>query len=307
MPAFARWLIDGDETAIYQLYEQTRSAREERFLPPALASSCNWPRARAFVKQLPRGAHTRREYRILCVAEQFTKLSDRYSHRHPPQLYQHSDAICAIWGALVEEYCQSWFTLPHSDDPEDAGSHDVVTAEQRMSRSEMVSLLHSAGLSELAQEISGHSIIPTYEEDCQDDIEEDEVQPPGVIIGHYPTILHLRGWLATISVRAMALFELLACERRCMPFGCRAGEPYEAYIGYLTPEEVWQLATCLRSARPPDPAKAEADYVDFRRQQAEQTKMFRMLDEVLPTHAEAFLQVVRMASQYGLGLICSMG
>ena len=28
MPAFARWLIDKDETAIYQLFERTRCALE---------------------------------------------------------------------------------------------------------------------------------------------------------------------------------------------------------------------------------------------------------------------------------------
>ncbi len=305
MPAFARWLIDGEETLIYQLYQQTRSAREERFVPEALQSSCNWSRASAFVKQLPRGSHTRREYQLLCAAEQFTALSDKYIHRHPPQLYQHSDAVCTIWGALVEEYCQSWFTLPRASGPSAQEPAEMLPPEQILHRSEIVALLHSAGLSELAQEVSGRSVVPLSVSEPQDECAEEEARLPGVTIGRHPMAFHLRGWLATLSVRAMALFELLACERRSMPFGYRIGEPYEAYIGYLTPDEVWQLALCLRAAQPPEQTVAEEDYARFRLQHSGQA--FRMIDEVLPAHADALLKVVRMAAQYGLGLICSLG
>ena len=84
------------------------------------------------------------------------------------------------------------------------------------------------------------------------------------------------------------------------------GEPYEDYVGYLTPNEVWQLAVCLRGAQPPATDRAEADYAHFRQQQSERTKEFRVIDEVLPIHADALLNVVRMASQYGFGLICSV-
>ncbi len=69
MPAFARWLIDENESAIYRLYEQTRSAQGEQFVPEAVKHLCVWPRAQAFVKQLPRGPQARREYQKLCAAE----------------------------------------------------------------------------------------------------------------------------------------------------------------------------------------------------------------------------------------------
>ncbi len=81
---------------------------------------------------------------------------------------------------------------------------------------------------------------------------------------------------------------------------------YQSYIGYLTPDEVWQLATCLRYETPPHPVEAETDYKRFRRQQEEPFHEFRMIDEILPMHANVFIRVVRMANQYGLGLICSM-
>ncbi len=72
MPAFARWLIDKDETAIYQLFERTRCSLEEQFLPEPMQRLRVWRRASTFVDALPRGPHSRREYVKLCSAEQFT-------------------------------------------------------------------------------------------------------------------------------------------------------------------------------------------------------------------------------------------
>ncbi len=309
MPAFAHWLVEGDETAIYQLYKQTRCAREEQFIPPAMQQTLTWTRAQAFVQQLPRGTHTRKEYQILCSAEQFSAVNDSYIHRHSPQLYQNSDALRAVWGAIIEEYCQSWFTLPKSGERTET-AQPQATVEQAMNRGEIVALLHSAGLSELAREVSARAAeAPHLEEEPQEDFDMEDVyvSSRGIEIGRHPTTLHIRGWLAPRSIRAMALFELLVCGRRTMPFGFRAGEPYEAYIGYLNPDEVWQLAACLRSIDPPSPAEAEADYTRFRQGQIEPTKEFRMLDEVQPAHATAFLTAVRIATQCGLGLLCSMG
>ena len=302
MPAFARWLLAGEEDAVRALYEQTRSAREDRFVPPALQAVCNWPRAQTFVKQLPHGTHAQHEYEILCAADQFTAVSDRFIHRHPPQLHQSSDALRAVWGALVAEYCQSWFTLPSTTaDPQLA---EQLPADPPLSRGEIVSLLRSAGLDTLAQEVNTQ--LTQIDDAYQDESDaEEQNRPLGVAIGRLPTILHLRGWLASVSVRAMALFELLACERRCMPFGYQAGIAYEDYAGYLTPEEVGQLAACLRSVQPPPQAEAEEDAQLFRMQQ--HTGDFRMLDEVLPAHADAFVQVVRMGAQYGMGLISTIG
>src|SRR5579871_5709800 len=96
MPAFAHWLIDGNEQEVYKLFEQTRCAREERFTPSAVQKLLTWPRAQAFVRQLPKGFYTHREYQKLCSAEQFTALSDSYAFRHPPQLYQNSSVIRAV-------------------------------------------------------------------------------------------------------------------------------------------------------------------------------------------------------------------
>lgn len=62
MPAFACWFTDGDETSIYQLYEGTRYAHEEQFLPDPLQRLRIWSRAQAFMATLPRGTHSRREY-----------------------------------------------------------------------------------------------------------------------------------------------------------------------------------------------------------------------------------------------------
>ncbi len=33
MPAFARWLLDSDESSVYNLFAKTRCAQEEQFLP----------------------------------------------------------------------------------------------------------------------------------------------------------------------------------------------------------------------------------------------------------------------------------
>src|SRR5579863_156603 len=108
MPAFEQWLIEGDETAVQQLFEQTRCAHEERFLPETVQRLRVWPRARAFAQTLPRGPYSRREYHKLCSAEHFTALSDRYLYKHAPQLYQQSDALRSVWGAIVETYCLPW-------------------------------------------------------------------------------------------------------------------------------------------------------------------------------------------------------
>src|SRR5579859_6574821 len=108
MPAFEEWLIEGDENDAQQLFEQTRCALEERFLPQTVQRLRVWPRARAFAKTLPRGPYSRREYSKLCSAEHFTALSDRYLYKHAPQLYQQSDALRSVWGAIVETFCLPW-------------------------------------------------------------------------------------------------------------------------------------------------------------------------------------------------------
>ena len=75
--------------------------------------------------------------------------------------------------------------------------------------------------------------------------------------------------------------------------------------GYLTPDEVRHLAGCLQDQQPPDRAIAEADYASFRQEQSQPVKEFRMIDEVLPAHADSLMDAVRIAVQHGLGLICS--
>ena len=52
MPAFEQWLIEGDEIAALQLFEQTRCAYEERFLPDPMQRLRVWTRARAFAQTL---------------------------------------------------------------------------------------------------------------------------------------------------------------------------------------------------------------------------------------------------------------
>jgi hypothetical protein len=305
MPAFSSWLVDGDETPLKRLFEHTRCAREEQFIPAAMQSSCTWPRAQTLVKQLHHSEPADKEYRLLCSAEQFTARSDSYVYRHPPQLHIRADAIRIIWGTILEEYCLSWLPL-------DTASEEDTTdlAQQKRDQIELDLHLSSSGMYELAQAMREND-IESLEQDVIPSVdgEEDDsssTDHPGIEIGRHPMTLHLRGWLATHSVRAMALFELLACGRRSMPFGSHAGEVYQSYSGYLTPDEVQQLAVCLSHKTPPDPVEAATDYKRFRRQQEEPQHEFRMIDEVMPVYADVFMRTVHMATQYGLGLICSM-
>jgi len=297
MPAFAHWLVDGNETIIYQLYQQTRCALEEQFIPSAMQLLSTWLRAKTFVQQIPRGPHTNKEYQLLCTAEQFITLSDSYIYHHPPQLYQNSDAIRAVWGAVVEKHCQLQLLQSESkirSETEQPISWDHTTLLQEPT-SFYVSA-HEANESIMEQNADTEAIP---------DIEDMDNKCKGVEIGRHPTTLHLRGWLAIRSVRAMALFELLACGRRRLPFGYRAGEPYEAYVGYLIPDEVRHLADCLHNEQPPDSVTAKADYASFRQEQSQPVKGFRMIDEVLPAHADSLMEAAHMAVQRGLGLICS--
>ena len=333
MPAFAKWLVDNDESAIYELYEQTRCARNEQFVPDAVKHLCTWPRAQAFIKQLPRGQQAQREYQKLCAAELFTLLSDDYMRQYPPRLYQSSEALRAVWGAVVEQFCLPWLHAPEVPNmPQSLQQGNPPTAfaledELETSNDELISLLQSAGLDELAQQVSEQAstkapekveppeVLPSSllndtdvdDDEVEDDVEDAKERFPGISLGRHPSTLHLRGWLAAISVRAMALFEYLACGRRRMPFGYRPGEPYEATIGYLTPEEVWQVALCVAEAQPPDPEKARADYQDFRDQLSDDWDEFRLIDEILPAYASPFLQAVHSAAEQGLGLICTVG
>src|SRR5689334_11012653 len=96
MPAFTRWLVESDENSVYQLYQHTRCAREEQYIPPMLCPARTWTRALTFVQKLPRGAHIREEYKILCDPEQFTAMSDQYTYRHIPQLYTRAEALRAV-------------------------------------------------------------------------------------------------------------------------------------------------------------------------------------------------------------------
>ncbi|TMC15994.1 MAG: hypothetical protein E6J33_10315 [Chloroflexi bacterium] len=145
MPAFARWLIDKDETAIYQLFERTRCSLEEQFLPEPMQRLRVWRRASTFVDALPRGPHSRKEYVKLCSAEQFTILGDHYLHQHTPHLYHHSPALRTVWGAIIEEYCLPWFYTPDKE----IGAEQVASAtgeseeNAQTVRSELVSLLHA--------------------------------------------------------------------------------------------------------------------------------------------------------------------
>jgi hypothetical protein len=339
MPAFEEWLIEGDDTAVQQLFEQTRCAFEERFLPETVQRLRVWPRARAFAQTLPRGPYSRREYHKLCSAEHFTALSDRYLYKHAPQLYQQSDALRSVWGAVVESYCLPWGThAPPEQPPTNVSPAQKVAPQPRIeedaiARSEVVSLLQEVGLSELAQELftqpdegeriawvpvepdeAEESAAPsnvaqmTPETSTPDDEEEMEiiVAARGMLIGNAPNLLHMRGWLTAISVRAMALFEFLACGRRSMPFGFEAGEPFGAFVGYLTPDEVALLATCLEGILAPDQSEAEEDYITFRYQHYALPSSFRLVDEVLPTHAAGLLEAIHKAASEGYGLICSV-
>ncbi len=280
MPALHYWLIERDENSLYQMYQLTRCAREEQSVPTPLQSLCTWSRARAYVKQLPASPHARHEYTHLCSPEQFTATSDRYIYRHPPQLLRPSEALATVWGALIETYCLPWFSLFQK-----AQTHPSYQLGHKLSR-----LLNQTEAHELAEE--------------EQDSEDISAGPVGVVIGRLPTTLQIRGWLATIAIRAMVLFELLACERRCMPFGYQPGTPFASYSGYLTPAEVQQLSLCLRDVQPPQQALAVLDYQRFR-QKTDTT--FRLLDEVLPLYADTFLSTVHLAAQQGIGLICSIG
>jgi hypothetical protein len=293
MPALNNWLIERDENPLYQMYQLTRCAREEQCVPAPLQSLCTWPRARAYVKQLLDSPHARREYAHLCSPEQFTATSDRYIYRHPPQLLRPSEALATVWGALIETYCLPWFSLFKK-----AQEHPAYQLGHELTR-----LLDQTEARTLAAEAQEQEAIYAASE-MEQDVEDVSVGPIGVMIGRLPATLQIRGWLATIAVRAMVLFELLACERRCVPFGYQPGTPFASYSGYLTPEEVLLLSLCLRDVHPPHQALAVIDYQRFR-QRADTT--FRTLDEVLPLHADTFLSTVHLAAQQGIGLICSIG
>ncbi len=338
MPAFASWLIGEDDSAVFELYKETRSARGEQYVPDAVKHLCIWPRAQAFVKQLPRGPQALHEYRNLCAAEIFTAFSDRYVRQYPPRLYQDSEALRSVWGAIVEQFCLPWFHLSSSQ-PDDVplpltqekqeppnSTQEAVETD----KNELISLLHSAGLDALAHQVDEQfvkkssdiveqaalpleDILPLDEIDIPDEevitLENDDIgdAPRGIIIGRQPASLHMRGWLSTISVRTMVLFEFLACGRRSMPFGFHAGEPFEGYIGYLTPDEIWQMALLLGDVEPPDAAKAQEDARNFHDQLSVEWDEFRLIDEILPEHAMEFLQAIHNAAHEGLGLICSIG
>ncbi|MBV9712801.1 MAG: hypothetical protein JO011_18025 [Ktedonobacteraceae bacterium] len=338
MPAFASWLVEDDESAVEQLYQETRSARGEQFVPAAVKHLCIWPRAQAFVKQLPRGSQAKQEYQNLCAAELFTALSDRYIRQYPPRLYQDSEALRSVWGAIVEQFCLPWFQHSPPQDDEETSSLEKKEQEPETptedeleaDRSELISLLQSAGLERLARQVSEQAVSKSYNiieqsafpvEDIaswdETGIPDEERIPPedddtgdaprGIVIGRQPAGLHMRGWLATISVRTMVLFEFLACGRRSMPFGYHAGEPFEGYIGYLTPDEIWQMALLLGDVEPPDAARAREEARNFHDQLSADWDEFRLIDEVLPEHAAEFLQAIHNAAQQGLGLICSIG
>ena len=337
MPAFEEWLIEGDENDAQQLFEQTRCALEERFLPQTVQRLRVWPRARAFAKTLPRGPYSRREYHKLCSAEHFTALSDRYLYRHAPQLYQQSDALRSVWGAIVETFCLPW-TKPGQPATNVSAAQATTPAqhaeEDALAHSEVISFLQMAGLHELAQSYSAQLAelealthtqvapveaekpvaLPDDEQAAETgiaDAEEEEemeviVAARGIAIGDAPNLLHMRGWLAGISVRAMALFEFLACGRRSMPFGFEAGEPFGAFVGYLTPDEVVLMATALAGILAPDDRDAEEDHITFRYQHYALPASFRLVDEVLPTHAAGLLEAIQKAAAEGCGLICSV-
>jgi hypothetical protein len=307
MPAIQHWLVDTNETDVLQLYKQTRCAQEEQATPGPIQLVRTWTRAQAFVKQLPRGPHSHREYQKLCSAEEFTALSDTYVHRYPPQLYQHSEALRTVWGALIEEYCLPWRRLFENGE---SIHESFAQPEPTLRRGELIALLQSAGLHELAQNIRFQTVLPLEESNATEDEVDTSISamsaaPIGICIGQHPTPLHLRGWLATYSIRAMALFELLAFGRRTMPFGYQAGIPYNSYIGYITPEEVGQISQCLQGISAPDQASVSADQQRFLIRE-ENRYPFRMIDEVLPAYADTFLTTVHIAAQQGLGLICSI-
>ncbi|WP_376795815.1 hypothetical protein [Thermogemmatispora sp.] len=297
MPAFARWLLSNDAAAVEALYAGTRLAYEETFLPTAMGAARTWSRALAFVSALPRGPHSLCEYRLLCSAEEFTALSDRYLYRHVPHLHRCSEALAAVWGAIVERYC--------------------VRSERRRqapaeAKPQATSTRAVAAL--LSQPVEGESSPQAASEICFEISEPGptESPPEGLSLGQHPNVLRLRGWLAAISPAAMALFEFLACGRRVLPFtetlapgpqGIVSSVSVCHYIGYLTPSEVERLAQYLRTVSAPDPKAAARDYDRFRQRLAAGQEA-PLIDEVLPTHSAHLLSAVRSAAEQKLGLIC---
>ena len=147
------------------------------------------------------------------------------------------------------------------------------------------------------------------DEDEEDDEGVDEYtrpMPGGIALGAHPNALQLRGWLGSVSLRSMALFEYLACGRRRMPFGYEPGEPFGEYCGYLTPDEVGQMAMILSDVKPPRQSEVEKAHKSFYEQQTSGNEPWRLIDEVLPANTYEFLTAVRRAAYQELGLICSV-
>lgn len=182
MPAFEQWLIQRDESAIYRLFKETRCAREEAFIPAPLQRARIWPRAKAFAETLPLGPYSRREYQKLCSAEQFTSLSDRYMYKHAPQLYQTPEPMRAVWGALVETYCLPWSQgeekRPGIQQEERVKEADIFSLSAiQVERNEVLSLLHEAGLGELAREMNEQVRLTTERLQQEESHAEPETQP----------------------------------------------------------------------------------------------------------------------------------
>lgn len=306
MPAFERWLIDKDDGSVLALYAKTRCAAEEEYLPKPMQRIRTWLRAKEFVDGLPRGPHSRVEYARLCAADQFTSFSDRFLNQYTPQLYQQSPTLRTVWGALIESNCLIQLYTENK-------RADVEGESEQATRGEVIALLRDAGLNDVTrEEFDEQAITPTAIGETPasandiDPYANDGMgsRPAGILLGQQANMLRLRGWLATISIRAMALFELLACGRRRMPFGYDANDPYGAYYGYLTPTETWQLALALHDAHPYGRAQAERDYQLFCLERVTATHpAARLLDEVLPEHSRELLRCVRRAAMLGLGLI----
>jgi hypothetical protein len=210
MPAFSRWLVEGDETTIKQLFEHTHCAREEQFIPAAMQSSATWPRAQALVKQLHHSEQADKEYTLLCSAEQFTAQSDSYVHHYTPQLHVRVAPVRIIWGTVLEEYCLSWFTLPTSTESEEIVATPYSAAEQKKQHSELALLLQSAGLHELAHAMSEKEVESVAEDTTSSEHEKENAitstERRGIAIGRHPMTLHLRGWLATRMQKTLYAF-----------------------------------------------------------------------------------------------------
>ncbi|WP_052888077.1 hypothetical protein [Thermogemmatispora carboxidivorans] len=295
MPAFARWLTANEVGEVEALYAATRLAYEEAFLPEAMQSARTWPRAAAFVAALPRGPHSLYEYRLLCSAEEFTALSDRYLYRHVPHLHRCSEALATVWSAIVEHYCVRG---------------EVLATIEQQARPKRIAV----GLTSQPEEADGKplQLSEAYFEVASPDLEELDAE--GFFLGQHPNVLRLRGWLAAISPAALALFEYLACGRRALPFeDSFTSAPQETfsstsfghYIGYLTPAEVKRLTHCLRTVTAPEAEAAARDYDRFRQGLAAgQGQDMRLIDEVLPAYGANLLAAVRLAAERDLGLIC---